>query len=221
MLETGFADVAVGAASPSGEQADILGPLAEQQVDRRQHDENQDAHRGAGGTPAGLLDHVLHPWQQGHRADADAGKRNADCQPAAANEPVRQEQRLAGIAETDAAGADHDTDGEIEMPRLGRQRRQQQANPHQRDAKLHHPARTEAVHQTADQRAHDRGHHKAEREGAGRDAALPAELADDRRKEQRERGTCIDADRHGDERHRHDHPAVEKGKPHQLAYPFT
>jgi hypothetical protein len=48
----------------------------------------------------------------------------------------------------------------------------------------------------------------------GGDAAIPSELADDRRKEQRERRPRIDADRHGDERHHDDQPAVEEGKMH-------
>ena len=197
------------------QQADILGALAQQQIDRRQHGEDQNAHRGAGGTPAGLLDHVLHPWQQGHRADADAGKGEPHGEPAAANEPVRQKQRLAGIAETHAARADQHADREIEMPGLRRQRRQQQPAAHQRDAELHHPARPEAIHHAADQRTDGGGYHKAEREGARGEATLPSELADDRRKEQRERRPRIDADRHGDERHHNDQPAVEEGKTHQ------
>jgi len=97
------------------------------------------------------------------------------------------------------------------MPGLRGQRRQQQPSPHQRDAKLHHRARTVPVHQASDQRTDDSGYHEAERKRAGGDAALPAEFADDRRKEQRERGARIDADRHGDENHADDQPAVEKG----------
>src|SRR5205814_9751578 len=52
--------------------------------------------------------------------------------------------------------------------------------------------------------------------GAGGDAALPAEFGDDRRKEQRERGAGVDADSHGDERHRDDNPAVVERKRHSL-----
>ncbi len=134
---------------------------------------------------------MLHPGQQRHRADTDAGEGKPHREPAAADEPVRQEQRLAGIAEADAAGADQHADGQIEMPWLRRQRRQQQARRHQRDAEFHHAAGAEAVHHPADQRADGRGNHKAEREGAGGDAALPAELGDDRRKDQRERGRAL------------------------------
>ncbi len=194
------------------QQADILGPLSQQEIDRREHGKDENAHRRAGGTPAGLLDHVLHPRQQGHRADADAGKGEPHGQPAAANEPVRQEQRLAGIAETNAARADQHTDRQIEMPWLRRQRRQQQPAAHQRDAELHHPARTEAIHHAADQRTDGSRYHKAERERARGEATVPPELADDRRKEQRERGPRIDADRHGDEGHHNDQPAVEERK---------
>ena len=159
------------------QQADLLGALAQQQIDRRQHGEDQNAHRGAGGAPAGLLDHVLHPWQQGHRADADAGEGEPDGEPAAANEPVRQKQRLAGIAEAHAARADQHADREIEMPGLRGQRREQQAAAHQRDAELHHPARPEAIHHAPDQRAGDGGRHEAEGKRAGGDAALPSEFA--------------------------------------------
>ena len=194
-------------------QPDVLGALSQQQVDRGQHDQNHDAHRGAGGSPSGLLDHVLHPGQQGHGADADAGEGQPHREAATAVEPVRQKQRLAGIAEADAAGADHDADGHVEMPGLCRQRRQQQPSRHQRDAEFHHRARAGAIHQPADQRADGAGNHEAERERAGRDPALPAELVDDRRKEQRKRGARVDPDRHGDERHRDDDPAVEEGKP--------
>jgi hypothetical protein len=100
------------------------------------------------------------------------------------------------------------------MPWLRRQRRQQQPAAHQRDAKLHHPARTEAIHHAADQRTDDGGYYKAERERTRGKASLPPELTDDRRKEQRERRPRIDADRHGDEGHRNDQPAVEEGKMH-------
>ena len=65
---------------------------------------------------------------------------------------------------------------------------------------LHHRARAGTVI-SADQRADSAGYQKAEREGARRDAALPPELIDDRRIEQRKGGTGVDADRHGDERH--------------------
>ena len=42
------------------------------------------------------------------------------------------------------------------------------------------------------------------------DAALPAELVEDRREQQRERSARIHGDTHGDEDNRHDHPAIEK-----------
>ncbi len=99
------------------------------------------------------------------------------------------------------------------MPRLRGQWRQQQAPRHQRDAELHHGARTGAIHQAADQRADAGRNQKAERERACRDPAFPAELIDDGGKEQRKGGAGIDADRHGDERHGDDDPAVKEGKP--------
>src|SRR6185312_1286729 len=83
---------------------------------------------------------------------------------------------------------------------------------HQRNTKLHHRARTGAIHQTADQRAHEARYDKTEGEGARSDAALPAELVQDRREEQRERGARVDADPHRDEGDGDDDPAVEERK---------
>jgi hypothetical protein len=42
------------------------------------------------------------------------------------------------------------------------------------------------------------------------DAMRPAELVDDRRKEQRKGGAGVDAEGHRDEGHGYDHPAVEE-----------
>src|SRR5207249_4277315 len=58
-------------------------------------------------------------------------------------------------------------------------------------------------------------HQKAEGERARGHAALPAELVEDRREEQREGGPRVDADGHGDEGHGHDQPAVEEGQSHR------
>ena len=199
-------------------QPDILGTLAQQQIDRRQHHEDQDSHRRAGGAPSGLLNHVLHPWQQRHRADADAGECQPDRKASPANEPVGQKQRLTGIAEADAPRADHDADGDVEMPGLGRQRRQQHAARHQGDAEFHHDTGAGAIHQAADQRTDGAGNQEAERKRPRRDPAFPAELVDDRRKEQRKRGAGIHPDRHGDESHADDDPAVKEAKPHRVQY---
>ena len=194
------------------QQPHVLGSLAQQKIDRREHDQHHQPHRGTGRAPAALLDRILHPGQQRHRADADTGKGDADREPPPTDEPVRQEQRLPGIAKTDAAGPDHHANGEIEVPGLSRQRREQQPAPHQHDTGQHHRARTGAVHQAADQRADNRRRHKAKGECAGGDTALPAEFGEDRREEQREGGTRVDADRHGDEGDGDNHPAVEKWK---------
>jgi hypothetical protein len=52
------------------------------------------------------------------------------------------------------------------VPRLRRQRRQQQAASHQGYAEFHHGSGTKPVHQPANQRAYARGDHKAKGEGA-------------------------------------------------------
>ena len=215
-LETGLAEVADGAASPSGcspissgrlrsnrligaSTTRIMMPIAVQAV--RQ--------------PVCSIMCCTHGSKVTEPMPTPA-KAMSNREAAAANEPVRQKQRLAGIAEADAAGADQHADGEIEMPGLRRQRRQQHA-------RLAISATPSSITARGPKRSIIRpingtdraGDQEAEREGTGGDAALPAELVDDRRKEQRERRARIDADRHGDERYRDDRPAVEEGKPHR------
>ena len=101
-----------------GTQPHVFGALAQQQVDRRQHDEHQEAHGPARRAPAGAFDDELHRGQQHDGADTHAGKGNAGRQSAPAHEPVGQEQRLAGIAEADAAAADQYAQRGVEMPGL-------------------------------------------------------------------------------------------------------
>ena len=98
------------------------------------------------------------------------------------------------------------------MPRLLRERRQQQPGGHQGDARLHHQAWPGPVHQAADQRTEDGRNHEAEREGARRHAALPAELAEDGRKQQGKGGADVDADAHADEDDSNDQPTVKEGR---------
>jgi hypothetical protein len=100
------------------------------------------------------------------------------------------------------------------MPRLAGQRRQQQPYRHQADAELHHRARADPVHHAAEHRAQDRRDHEAEGERASGDAAIPMELVEDRREQQRESGAGVDADAHGDKYDGDDHPAVEKWQTH-------
>ena len=206
--------LAVRAPSPSGCEPEILRSLAQQQIDRRERNEDQQAQRPAGGAPAGLFDQRLRPRKQRDRADAHTGKGDADREPPLAHEPVRQEQRLAGIAKAHAAGADQHADRQVQMPRFAGQRREQEACRHHYHAQLHHGARSRAVHQAAHQRAEDRRDHEAERKGAGRHAALPAELIDDRCEQERERRARIHADPHRHEGDRDDDPAVEEGEAH-------
>jgi hypothetical protein len=141
----------------------------------------------------------------------------ADRKAAPAHEPVGQKQRLAGVAEADAAAADQHADRQVKMPWLRRQRRQQQTAAHQDDAKLHDGAGTMAIHHAADQRTQHARNQKAKRKGSRRDPAFPAELPDDWREQQRKSRTGRDANCHGDERHRNDDPTVKEGKPHQEA----
>ena len=84
-----------------------------------------------------------------------------------------------------------------------------QADRHANHPGFEHGPRAEAVHPPAQERAQQRGEDEAEGKGGRGGAAVPAELVDDRREEERERRARIDADRHGDERDSDDHPAVE------------
>src|SRR5205823_15125822 len=66
------------------------------------------------------------------------------------------------------------------------------------------------IHQSPDKGRDDCRDKKAKREGAGGDASVPAEFAEDRRKQQREGGARIDPDGHRHERNRDKEPAVEE-----------
>ena len=204
-------------AVPIRPQAQILRPLAQQQVDRRQHDQDQQSEHPARLAPAGPEDRRLHPRQQRDGTQAHAGEGQPDGQAAAAHEPVGQIERLPGIPQAHAAPADQHPDGQIEVPRLGRERRQQEAGRHQYRAQLHHRARAEAVHHPPDQRAEDAGDDETERKRAGRYAAIPVELVEDGRKQQRERGAGVHADSHRHERDGDDDPAIEERHPHELS----
>ena len=155
-------------------------------------------------------DQALQPRQQDDGANADAGERQAHRQTASADEPIGQEQPLAGIAQADAAAAHQQAERRIELPRLLHQRRQQQSGADQHHAQLVHDQRATPIHQPAKRWAHDRRDDEAERECAGRRAAIPAELVEDRREQQRERGARIHRHAHGDEDDGDDHPAIEE-----------
>jgi hypothetical protein len=98
------------------------------------------------------------------------------------------------------------------MPGGAGARGQPEARAHERHAEQHHVARAAPVHEAAEERTEERRDQEAERERAGGDAARPAELVEDRRKQEREGGARVDADAHGDERDRDDGPAVEEWK---------
>src|SRR5688500_8824344 len=93
----------------------------------------------------------------------------------------------------------------------------QHANAGKANPDLERDARTVAIHEAAEQRAEESRDQETERERARGDAALPAELVEDRREEQRERGARVDAHAHGDERHGDDDPAV-KERPAAVAH---
>ena len=106
---------------------------------------------------------------------------------AAAHEPVRQELRMGGEAHEVGADADQHAERGVELPRLldhGRRRAGRRVIRH--TPLLDHEARAVAVDQPADERAEHRRDQEAEGERAGGQAAVPAELVDERRQQQRE-----------------------------------
>ena len=193
-----------------GQQAEILRPLGHDQVDRQQHEQGHQPERPAGAPPAILQDDRLQPRQDQDRADADAGKGDPGRKRAAAHEPVGQILRLHRKAHAVRARAHQHAERRIELPRRLHHRGAQQPRRRQHDADLDHETRSAPVHDTADHRADHRGHQEAEGKGAGREAAIPAELVDDGREHQREGRAGGDAHRHRQEGDHDDHPAEEE-----------
>jgi hypothetical protein len=193
-----------------GMQPDILGPAPQQQVQRAEQRQHQDAEHLAAGAPAAALDQRLQPRQDRHRADPDAGKRDADRQPAAPHEPMRQIRRLHDIGEAIDPAAAHRAERQVKLPRLARQGREQQPRGHRDDADLDNQPRPAPVDHPADKRRDQRREQKAERKHARRDAAIPAEILQHWRVEQREGGPRVDPDRHRHKRDADQHPAVEE-----------
>jgi PAS domain S-box-containing protein len=199
-------------------KADILGPMPQQQVQRPQQRQHQHAEHPAPAAPAAGFDPPLQPGQDRDRADPDPGKRDADRQAAAPHEPVRQIERLAGIGEAVDPAAGERAEGQVKLPRLVRESRQQQAGAHRGDPDLDHHQRSAPVHQPPDPGRDQRRHQKPERERARRHSPVPAELREDGREQQREGGAGIDPDRHRDKRDPHQQPAIEERQPHAAAH---
>ena len=197
----------------------ILGPALQQQIERHQDRQDQETRGPARGAPPHFRDQALQPGQDHHRAEPDPGKGNAQRQPAPAHKPVGQVQGLPGIGEAIDPAADQRAQGQIKLPWLMHQCCQQQSGAHQHRADLNHQPRSAQIHQPPDHRRDDRGHQKPEREGAGGHAALPAELVEDRRKQQRKGGAGVDPDRHRHKGDRDQQPAV-KERQAKAARPF-
>ena len=103
--------------SPSGSSPMSSGRRRSSRLSGDQHEQHEQAHgQQAVRQPARPI-RRLQPRQQDDRADADAGERDAHRQAAPAHEPVGQEERLAGVAEADAAAADQHAERRVEVPR--------------------------------------------------------------------------------------------------------
>jgi len=136
-----------------GKQAHVLGPPArEDRVDGNQDGEHHDREPEARRPPAARADQVLRPGQQHDRAHPHAGEGQPHGEPAAAREPVGQEERMAGVAQAEAAAGDEDTEGEIEMPgarviRVARARPLPiMATPSRMSARAPHPSASQPSH---------------------------------------------------------------------------
>jgi hypothetical protein len=183
-----------------------------QQIQRRQRRDHERGHRQTRGAPAGAGDQALQPRQDHDRADAHARERDADRQAAAANEPVRQEERVTGVAKAHRAAGHEHAERQIEMPGRRHERSQAEPGADHHDAQQHDRARTAPVDQAAQHGPENRRGQETERERTGREPARPAELVQDRREHQRERRARVDADAHRHEGDGDDHPAVEHRK---------
>src|SRR5262245_52667411 len=125
---------------------------------------------------------------------------------------------MSGVTGADAATADEEAEGCVEVPGLAHQRSQQQSRRHEPHAHLHHHPRPAAIHQSSEERAERGRHEEAEGKGSGRHTAIPAELVEDGREEQGKGGAGVDTHTHGDEGHRHHNPAVEEGERHRIKF---
>src|SRR5215471_8261007 len=78
-----------------------------------------------------------------------------------------------------------------------------------------------SVHQAPDRRRHHGRHQKPERKNAGGHAAVPAEIAKDRREQQGKGGAGVDTHRHRQKPDRDHHPTIEKRHPPLAAHHTT
>src|SRR5262249_61002295 len=101
--------------------------------------------------------------------------------------------------------------GGAERPRPLAERRRRAPRPYHGGAETQARARPPPIDQAAEHRAESPGDQEPERECAGGEPARPAELVEDRRKQQRENRARVDADAHRDERDGTDDPAEEHG----------
>lgn len=91
---------------------------------------------------------------------------------------------MRGEAHEVRAGAYQHAERRVEVPGCFDQRGEEQAEAQQRDPAFDHHARAVLVHDAANRRADDGRGQEAERERAGRETAVPAELVDQRRQEE-------------------------------------
>ena len=204
----------LGAASPSGCSPMSSGRRRSSRLSGASTTSSNSAQWPAGGTPAGAVDDQLHPRQQHDRADADARKGDADRQPAPAHEPVGQEQRLPGVAQADAAAADQHAERQVEMPRRA-STAAPAADPHAiRPRRAPSRARAVAVHQRPSVGLRAAETTKPNENAPAVTPRSQPNSVEDRRKQQRESGTRVDADAHRDKGDGDDDPAVEEWEAH-------
>ena len=137
------------------QESQIFRTTTRQEIQRRQHDDDEHGHREARGAPPEAFDQALHPRQDDDRAHAHTGERDADGKAAPAHKPVRQEERVPGVAEAHCAAGDEDAERQIEMPGRRHQRRQPEARADHHDSEQHDRARAALIDQPAEDRAED------------------------------------------------------------------
>ena len=161
----------------------------------------------------------MQPGKNSDRAKSNPRKGNAEREAPPTKKPFDQVDGLGRVGEHVDAAADQGAKGEVQFPGLLGQRGQQQAAAHQQDAGFDNQPRVPPVAEPSDDWRHDCRDQETKRKGSGDDPASPPELIQDWRQQQGERGSGIDRDRHRDERHADQEPAVEKWRPE--ASPFS
>jgi hypothetical protein len=146
----------------------------------RHHDDPEDAQRPP---PADAFDEQLADRHQGEDADADPRRGDADRRAEARGKPPADQHHRRYPAGRAHAERGQETDRDVEMPRRGDVRAEEEPGAERRPAGGDDAAGAEALDEPAEQRPRHAVDEDEERERAGDHRAAPAELANERDEE--------------------------------------